>query len=378
MSNTRPVLVSAVGLDPQSLAIEVERLKQLLSMVGSSTAERQRLLQAVVDTAAMAIVVVDQAGTIVFVNAEAKELLFDGTQAEGKNYLKLLSGAPEHLQAALLSESDVLFAHQGLGETETYAFSRREFSLGGFPHNLLVIQNLSLELSRRESAIVRRTVGVLRKELGKAFGPVSALLQSVRATAGSAQFRDEFEQTLTRIEKRVRRMDSLLKGLSAFEELPEPAPREVAWLEFFARLTPLLAGVTVEEPPDGIGWFDPDQIEQVLGELIKNALEAGSAAEDIRLEVVMAPGGGYRASVMDRGRGLSDEALENAMAPSFTTKPASNGMGLAICREILDAHGGRLGVTRRSGGGAAVSLWLPPKDRARGATARARFGLTRG
>lgn len=67
------------------------------------------------------------------------------------------------------------------------------------------------------------------------------------------------------------------------------------------------------------------------------------------------------------------------MVPSFTTKPTGSGMGLTLCREIVEAHGGRLFIARRDGGGIAVSFWLPPRTATVGATTKnlARLSLTR-
>jgi two-component system nitrogen regulation sensor histidine kinase NtrY len=78
--------------------------------------------------------------------------------------------------------------------------------------------------------------------------------------------------------------------------------------------------------------------------------------------VLPASDGGYHTSVLDRGQGMSDDVLDNALVPSFTTKAAGSGMGLTLCREIIDAHRGRLRIARREGGGIAVSCWLPPRD----------------
>jgi signal transduction histidine kinase len=76
---------------------------------------------------------------------------------------------------------------------------------------------------------------------------------------------------------------------------------------------------------------------------------------------------------------MSDEALENAVVPSFTTKPTGSGMGLTLCREIIDAHQGRLRIARREGGGISVSFWLPPRDAplTANAASRSRLSLTR-
>jgi signal transduction histidine kinase len=63
--------------------------------------------------------------------------------------------------------------------------------------------------------------------------------------------------------------------------------------------------------------------------------------------------------VADRGSGLSESALRDALLPFYSTKPTGTGLGLTLCREIIEAHGGRLSVANREGGGALVTVWLP-------------------
>ena len=68
---------------------------------------------------------------------------------------------------------------------------------------------------------------------------------------------------------------------------------------------------------------------------------------------------GFTIEVRDRGPGFSTQALENALIPFYSTKQSGTGLGLTLCREIVEAHGGRLRIANRDGGGAAVTLWLP-------------------
>ena len=92
--------------------------------------------------------------------------------------------------------------------------------------------------------------------------------------------------------------------------------------------------------------------------LLKNARESGSEPADIELAVSLAAQG-FTIEVRDRGPGFSVAALENALVPFYSTKETGTGLGLTLCREIVEAHGGRLRIANRDGGGAVVTLWLP-------------------
>src|SRR5215471_3409583 len=95
-------------------------------------------------------------------------------------------------------------------------------------------------------------------------------------------------------------------------------------------------------------------MEQVMINLLKNAAESGSPPEAISVGLKEQTGG-VVIEVADRGSGLSEEVLRDALLPFYSTKPTGTGLGLTVCREILDAHGGRLSLANRSGGGAVVT-----------------------
>jgi two-component system, NtrC family, nitrogen regulation sensor histidine kinase NtrY len=96
----------------------------------------------------------------------------------------------------------------------------------------------------------------------------------------------------------------------------------------------------------------------VMINLLKNAAESGSQTADITV-AIREEVSGFRIEVGDRGSGLSEQTLRDALLPFFSTKPTGTGLGLTLCREIVEAHGGHLSLANRAGGGALVSVWLP-------------------
>ena len=132
-----------------------------------------------------------------------------------------------------------------------------------------------------------------------------------------------------------------------------------------------LAGVVryrVEGPlPSRPGWFDPAQLEQVLINLIKNAHESGSPPDFVTVTVTEPPSG-QRIVVADRGAGMSDTVPASALLPFYSTKRTGTGLGLPLCREVAEAHGGRLSPGNRDGGGLEVIIWLPPRRAPAGET----------
>ena len=107
---------------------------------------------------------------------------------------------------------------------------------------------------------------------------------------------------------------------------------------------------------------DAMQIQQVLINLMLNAVQAMQAVSGERRLALEArrEGGDIRLDVTDNGPGLTPELLANCFDPFFSTKPDGMGMGLAICRSCVEAHGGRIWATSPAGGGAAFHILLPP------------------
>ena len=96
----------------------------------------------------------------------------------------------------------------------------------------------------------------------------------------------------------------------------------------------------------------------MLINLIKNAHEAGGAPEAVTLGVQV-QGPAVLLRVEDRGPGMPEPVLANALLPFYSTKAEGTGLGLTLCREIVEAHEGRLVLANREGGGLEVRIVLP-------------------
>ena len=129
----------------------------------------------------------------------------------------------------------------------------------------------------------------------------------------------------------------------------------MAWAPFLVGLAAQQPFQLLGEAPAEPGRFDAGQIEQALINLLKNAHEAGGPAAAVTLTIV-AIRQELRFEVRDAGPGMSEAVLAQALLPFYSTKRAGTGLGLALAREIAEAHGGRIALLNRANGGLCVSL----------------------
>jgi len=183
---------------------------------------------------------------------------------------------------------------------------------------------------------------------------------------------------LDTIGERANHLRTFVDGYALFARLPTPHPSAVPWDGFVTRISTLYPGVAFDAAPLGEGWFDPAQIEQAVINLVKNALESDGAEATTSVSIESMPQGGARFTVSDRGIGMSSEVEQQALLPFFSTKEGGSGLGLPLCKEIVESHGGTIEFAPREGGGLSVALVLPGRASPDSITHTGRLTLTRG
>ncbi|MDR7296871.1 signal transduction histidine kinase [Pelomonas aquatica] len=339
-------------------------LGQALREQRQHLAQRELLLDTVVQNTPVALVLTGPGGRIAIANLAARQLLGDGRSLAGLDYGAVIAPLPEALRDALAGDADQLFAVTlADGSEETFHHSTRAFRLQGQPHRLRLLRRMTRELSRAEVATWKRVIRVLSHELNNSLAPISSLAHSGAELArrGSSE---RLPQVLASIGERAAHLHGFLSGYAAFAKLPAPRREAVEWAHFLNHLGTLGEFNLDGELPAQPGWFDPAQIGQALLNLIKNAHESGSDPDEIALRLALA-GTELRIEVLDRGPGMSEAVLAQALLPFYSTKrsePGSQGgtgLGLALAREIAEAHDGRIALGNRDGGGLRVVISLP-------------------
>ncbi|MEW5836157.1 MAG: ATP-binding protein [Pseudomonadota bacterium] len=319
--------------------------------------QRELLLDTVVQNTPVALVLTDPGGRVAYANIAARHLFNEGRSLHGLAFAEVIADAPVAMREAVERGEDALLTVEMDNSEETFHISQRAFRLQGRPHRLLLFRRMTRELSRQEVASWKRVIRVISHELNNSLAPISSLAHSGAELARRGEV-ERLPGVFATIGERARHLHGFIAGYASFAKLPAPRKAAVAWAPFLEGLALhcrfRLQGSAPEQP----GWFDAAQVEQVLINLIKNAHEAGGPEDEVTLALQVL-GRELRIEVADRGPGMSETVLAQALLPFYSTKRSGTGLGLALAREIAEAHGGRIALANREGGGLQVSLLLP-------------------
>ena len=282
-----------------------------------------------------------------------KEDVVLGHTAEHLGLSECLSGPTPRVMDVSVAE--------GLGRWE---LRRRNFRWEGRPHRLVVLADLSQVLREEERVAWQRLIRVLSHEINNSLTPIKSIATSLDAIL---ERRDEADADTEDLKEGLRviagRSEALGRFMSSYArlaKLPKPQRRKLSVEEWVRRVASLESRLDVQvvESPDVSIEADGDQLDQLLINLLDNAVDASlETGGAVRMGWAEADGH-VEVRVEDEGPGLAQTA--NLFVPFFTTKPKGSGIGLALSRQIAEAHGGRVRLRNRPDGpGCVAEVWLP-------------------
>ena len=225
-------------------------------------------------------------------------------------------------------------------------------------------------IQNEKLAALGQLAAAIAHEVRNPLAVIRSAAQSLRDTVpgGSVDAR----RACSFITDEADRLSNLVNSLLAFARPVQISPVKVPIAELFERAITLAAEQKFEKhvhlhshAPANLEAIDvdPELMSQVFVGLVANAIEAADSDGDVRLEAKPI-GSQIELTVSDSGPGVAPELRERVFEPFFTTRAEGVGLGLAIARQIVEAHGGRIEVGESSSGGARFAVILPATERA--------------
>jgi nitrogen fixation/metabolism regulation signal transduction histidine kinase len=250
------------------------------------------------------------------------------------------------------------------GAAGRWGVSRTSFREGGLPLTLLVVSDLTRPLREEELKAWQRIVRVLGHELNNSLTPIKSIAGSLGAILQRKPLPEDWEEDMSRglavIAARSEALSRFMGAYARLAKLPPPKLAAVSLAPLLQRVAGLETriGVQLGAGPPVTLQADADQLEQVLINLIRNAADAAAETKGGVFLRWRTEGHSAIIAICDEGLGLSNTS--NLFVPFFTTKPGGSGIGLVLCRQIAEAHGGSLTLAnRKDAPGCEATLTLP-------------------
>ena len=342
--------------------LEVNAIGETLREQRLGAVEATALLHRVMDEVDVAVFAFDDQARLQLVNRAGERLLDEPAD-------RLLGrGAGELGLADVLDGADRrIVAKTFPGGPGRWEVRRSAFRESGLPHALLVISDLTETLREEERQAWKRLLRVLGHELNNSLAPIRSMASTLAALLARrprpGDWEEDMQSGLEIIGNRSEALSRFMAAYARLARLPRPnlAPVELSGLIRRVAALDSRLPVYVARGPAVVLQGDADQLEQLLINLVRNAVDAS-------LETRGGVGIGWRPTgthvevrIEDEGPGIANP--DNLFVPFYTTKPEGTGIGLALSRQIAEAHGGTLTLeNRRPGPGCEALLRLPQRE----------------
>ena len=305
--------------------------------------EQNYFLDKLVQASPSGIIILDLSDKIKTINPSALRILgLLRTELVGKSLKDIDTEFGMKLEQLEMGKSSVI----SFESSKKYKCQKDQFLYNGFHQTFIVVEDLTYELLHIEKNAYEKVIRMMSHEVNNSIGSINSILTSVLSYSPqlSSSVKEDYENVLNVAIDRNSGLIDLMKNFSDVVKLPIPSKRPYDINELvktvFVLTEPLCRKQSIDLkistlPEEIIVELDFNQMEQVLINIIKNAIESIQSHGIIQL-IVKNPA---ELIVQDTGKGIPEEIKGKLFTPFFSTKKDGQGIGLTMTREILINHG---------------------------------------
>lgn len=355
LTQTFPVIVKnkVVQEMAEDLSDALRQLKDRLLEEEIRHQYYENLLEKV-DTA---VLVTDRSGQIEWMNRAARLLIKDRSQIPD-----ILAGISKTETQIIRNGTEGQILEMAVSCTSFYAQSKERL--------LISLKDIHSVLEKNEMEAWQKLIRVLTHEIMNSITPIISLSETISERAVSPELSEKdykvMHQAMQTIHRRSKGLLDFVENYRRLTRLPAPMPVRIPVDELFMDLRKLFPDNNIcfeIKKPDLMITADRSQVEQVLINLVKNAVEATSGV--IRPEISVSAGKSNQQVIIrvaDNGTGILPEVMDKIFVPFFTTKQSGSGIGLSLCKQIMNQHNGRISAESETGKGSVFKLVFPASD----------------
>ena len=226
------------------------------------------------------------------------------------------------------------------------------YQLGESEHTLIIANHIGAQLQDAKRASQADIIRVLSHELNNSLTPMASMADTLLSFEALPE--QQTKQALSRIKSRSESLLSFINAYGSLSRLPTPVPRHFD-MHKLVMANANEQAVTVSYNGEKSCYADPLLFEQLIINLLKNAREASNEQTLVILQS-QCSGKSHVIEFIDNGPGFAN--LENALNPLYTTKSNGHGLGLALCNDIVQLHGGKITLYNVEAG-ACIKISIP-------------------
>ena len=354
------------------LALEINALANTLQTQRSAARDALTLVERVMTSMPSPVLAFTSDGHLRLLN-HAAEQAFQLVRASAIGR----SAGDLGLASMLQVQEEDLYNHAVASVSNTavptrWSIRRAVFRLHGIPHTLFVLSDVAFALREEERVAWQRLIRVLSHEINNSLTPIKSIAGTLRSRlpeltdSNGEKPQSDLHRGLVVIEERAASLNRFLQAYQQLTHLPTPQLRRFPLQDLLGQLASLETRLPLIVSP-GLSLeiqADRDQLEQLLINVIRNAVDAATypdTSADHTPEVILRSFSTKEeiiVQILDNGPGLINPA--NLFVPFYTTKPNGSGIGLVLARQIAVAHRGSLTLVNRADAqGCTAELRLP-------------------